>query len=89
MDLSFFSSFMFVNQAAFILGALVALVLRVILAFAVFLDARRQVDQQRGLFLCGPGIWSFGVFVTGLIGVAIYWAIHHSTLRPRSNDTTE
>jgi len=72
----------------FILWAL-TIFLHVILALATYRDAKSQYDLQRGLFLVGPGVWGFAVLLTGLIGVTIYWAIHHSTLRPPSNDSTE
>jgi len=88
--ISFLQPFLLGYQTALILATVVALILRIILAFAVYLNARRQIIQKRGLFLCGPAIWGFAVLVTGLVGVAIYWAIHHSTLRPgRAADSTE
>jgi len=68
---------------------LLTIFVNVILAFAVYLNARRQRKAKRGLFLVGPFIRGLVVLVTSLLGVVAYWLIHHSTLRPRSNDSTE
>ena len=86
MDMSMMFFAQWIPNAIFMM---VVFVLRIILAVAVYQDAERQTASRRGLFLFGPGIWSFAVLVSGLLGVAAYWAIHHSTLRPPSNDSTE
>ena len=58
-------------------------ILHLALSSAVFSDARRlQANLGRGTFLVGPGMWWLATLLGGLATVAIYWAIHHSRLRP-------
>jgi len=59
-------------------------ILQLILASAVFTDAQslRTTTGRRGTFLVGPRVWWLATLLWGLVAVAIYWAIHHSTLRP-------
>lgn len=56
-------------------------IVHVIMALAVNGDAKRLVSSRGGLFLFGPFLWGWIVFIFGLAGFALYWAIHHSTLR--------
>lgn len=57
------------------------LVVHIIMALAVNEDAKRLIADHTGLFLFGPLFWGIIVFVFGLAGLAVYWAIHHSSLR--------
>ena len=77
-----------ITLAASAIFVLCMFILHVILAAAVVRDAEVQIDK-RGVFLLGPAAWGFAVFLTGLLGFVAYWAIHHSTLRPPSDDSTE
>jgi hypothetical protein len=56
-------------------------IVHVIMALAVNGDAKRLVSDRGGLFLFGPCLWGWIVFLFGIAGLALYWAIHHSTLR--------
>jgi len=71
------------NVILMVLGA----ILHVTLAMAVYPDAQSLAlpDGRRGTFLVGPEIWAVGVLLGGLAAAAIYWVIHHSTLRPVIN----
>ncbi len=35
-----------------------------------------KVGRGRGTFLVGPITWALAVFITGIVGMGIYWAIH-------------
>lgn len=59
----------------------VVFIVHVIMALVVNGDAKRLRSSRGGLFLFGPFLWGWVVFIFGLAGFAIYWAIHHSTLR--------
>jgi len=83
MDMSLF----FAQFALTTILMMVVFILNIILAVAVYLDAERQIARQRPLFFFGSGFWTIVVLVTGLLGLAVYWAMHHSTLRPPSNDS--
>ncbi len=68
---------------------LVCLIVHICLALAVWHDSRKMVQvHRRGTFLVGGGIWALATLlgvvavVGGVVVVGIYWAIHHSTLRP-------
>jgi hypothetical protein len=58
-------------------------ILHLAFSSAVFSDARHlRANFGRGTFLVGPGMWWLATLLGGLVAVAIYWAIHHSRLRP-------
>ena len=59
-------------------------VIHAIMALAVNGDAKRLVSNRGGLFLFGPFLWGWIVFIFGLAGFAVYWAVHHSSLRATS-----
>ena len=61
--------------------AIVIFILHIILASGVKMDADAQIANNHRLFIFSPSIWGLIVLLTGLLGVALYWAIHHSTLR--------
>ncbi|WP_411827912.1 hypothetical protein [Luteolibacter sp. AS25] len=61
--------------------ALFIFAIHVIMALAVNWDAKRLVSIRAGLFLFSPFLWGCVVLVFGMAGLAVYWAIHHSTLR--------
>lgn len=62
-------------------AALAAFVLNIIMALAVNGDAKRLQRSRGGLFLFGPTVWGWIVFVFSIAGLATYWALHHSSLR--------
>ena len=43
--------------------------------------AKKLAARGGGLFLVGPFLWGWIVFIFGIAGLALYWAIHHSSLR--------
>ncbi len=64
-----------------IVYAIFVFLVHVILALAVNKDAKHLRLSGSGLFLVGPFLWGWIVFIFGIAGIALYWAIHHSTLR--------
>ena len=56
--------------------------IHILFSVAVFLDARRQ-DQYipTGSIFVKPMIWSLATLIGGIFIAAIYWLMHHSTLR--------
>lgn len=69
---------------AWVIGAwLVTAVVHVGFAFAVLADTgMMQRNQRREPFLVGGVIWALATLLGGVFVAAIYWLIHHSTLRP-------
>jgi hypothetical protein len=65
---------------ALLLGAL-ALALNVLLAIAVHRDAARLDREGRPTWFVDKSWWAVAVFLFSLPGAAIYWAMHHSSLR--------
>lgn len=61
-------------------------VMNVIMALAVNGEAKRELLRGRGLFLFGPMGWGWIVLVFSIGGLALYWAIHHSSLRQRGDE---
>ena len=62
-------------------------IVHVIMALAVNGDAKQLVTNRGGTFLFGSFLWGWIVFIFGLAGLALYWAIHHSTLRSNTPPT--
>ena len=63
------------------LVALAMLILNVVMGLAVNGDAKRLLAARGGLYLFGPFVWGLIAFVFSLAGFALYWAVHHSSLR--------
>lgn len=66
-----------------VIGVL-SLILNCILAYAVNQDAQRLCRMPSHLFLVGPIIWSLLTLVSGVVGLAIYWLVHYSSLASSS-----
>ena len=60
--------------------AVLSLVVHVAFALAVYNDA----GKHRTL-LVGPVIWTLATLLGGVFAAAVYWAMHHSTLRVRTD----
>jgi hypothetical protein len=53
-------------------------------ALAVLSDAELLWKHlRRRTFFVGGGFWTFATLVGGIFVVALYWLIHHFTLRPQ------
>ena len=72
-----------------VIMGIIVLILKIIFGFAVKDDGEKLVSKGDSLFLFGPSLWGVIVFVFGLAGLALYWAIHHSSLKvaTSSNDS--
>lgn len=76
-------TFNFTEASAFSaigIGAIISIIFQLIIALEVNVDAKR-LQKGGGLFLFGPAMWGWIVFVFGIAGLAFYWACHHSSLR--------
>lgn len=62
-----------------VLGAIAA---HATMAQAVYLDGVHQQELGRPVWFFGPLGWSWIVLLYGLLGLLVYWLLHHSTLRP-------
>jgi hypothetical protein len=68
---------------------IVVFILHVIMAIAVNTDARRLEYARVGVFMFVPLLWGWIVFIFGIAGLALYWTIHHSTLKPSASANTQ
>jgi hypothetical protein len=63
------------------------IVIHIACALAVFHDAMKLGTRTRAnptptsTVLVGALVWSGGTLLLGLVGLALYWLVHHSTLR--------
>lgn len=80
--LSIFSGSMveIVTFPALLFFALTALV-HIIFANAVGNDADNFIRNGQPTQLVGPRAWALAILLGGVFVAAIYWLIHHSTLR--------
>jgi hypothetical protein len=62
-------------------AAVVVPLLHVFLAVGVLSDTRQLASRGRRTELVPGVIWTVAVLVTGVLGLALYWLVHHSTLR--------
>ncbi|MDR3403449.1 MAG: hypothetical protein P4L99_13210 [Chthoniobacter sp.] len=59
-------------------------VVHISFSLAVWNDSRRLSHYLgRRPFFVGRGIWGLATLLGGVFVAAIYWLIHHSTLRPQ------
>lgn len=79
---SSFGVFLFTVYAVFIA------VVHLLITWAVFRDARRLLAAGSGTFLIGPFLWGAVTLITGIAGFALYWVVHHSTLRRETSPVT-
>ncbi|HSI61533.1 MAG TPA: hypothetical protein VLE43_00405 [Candidatus Saccharimonadia bacterium] len=65
-------------------------VVHICFALAVWVDAGQMEQQQRRTtFLVGGGLWALATLLGGVFVAGIYWAVHHSTLRPQQPPAAE
>jgi hypothetical protein len=72
------------NQLRTLLYYLTAIcvpLVHLLFAFAVWRDARRWVRRGGRTVLVAGWVWALATLPFGLLAVALYWALHHSTLR--------
>lgn len=62
--------------------------LHFMLALAALRDAALLHQYRRRLAFFGPVGWGFVTLLTGLLGLGVYWMIHHSTLQPENQAGT-
>lgn len=67
-----------------LLAFLIVGIVNILFAIAIIKDAERLILRGGGLFLVGPGLWSLATLFGGIPVVALYWAVHYSTLRPKT-----
>jgi amino acid transporter len=66
---------------------LITAIIHISLAIGVLEDTERLLkNERRGTFLVGSNTWALATLLGGIITAAIYWAIHHSNLRPTLPD---
>lgn len=65
------------------LPSIFLLALHLWLSVLVWADARVVNDSKGGAFLRVPALWGFIALVTGILGLALYWLVHYSSLRSR------
>ncbi len=66
----------------FLVGLLwtcLVIALHVAILIGISQDAKRR--ESGGLLFFGPNFWGLCGLVFGLLGLAVYWLIHHSSLR--------
>lgn len=66
-----------------IVALICVVIIHIAFAMAVLGDSYHMHRyQHRGTFLVGGTMWALATLFGGVITAGIYWAIHHSTLRP-------
>jgi hypothetical protein len=80
----------FATYGAFSVALIVALaILSLIFASAVWRDAQRLQNRGKRVFLVGPFWWFLLTFFFTIPTVALYWAVHHSTLSTSLDDAAD
>jgi len=74
------------TSAFAVLGVLLVVISNMVLASATANDVDRMHEDGRETRFMGATGWAFVVLVTGLLGIAFYWVVHHSNLRDPASD---
>jgi hypothetical protein len=61
------------------------IILNLIFAVAIFIDARRLRQTNCPTRFVPPVLWALTALGAGLLGVALYWMIHYSTLKRKDS----
>jgi len=61
--------------SALVLGANIAF------AWGVWTDADKRAGRAERVWFAVPLVWALATLVTGMLGAAVYWLIHYSSLR--------
>ncbi|MFN0006859.1 MAG: hypothetical protein ACKVXR_03040 [Planctomycetota bacterium] len=61
--------------------ATLAFLVHVAFAIAVYRDAEQVQRPRARLMFVNPFTWALTALISSVAGVALYWALHHSTLR--------
>jgi hypothetical protein len=64
-----------------VIYAVIAILIHVLFAIAVFQDATRLAQRQLPPVFVGPGVWGLATLLGGVFVAVAYWIVHHSTLR--------
>lgn len=81
-----FQATSFIGAAAVWIGVLLTLLLHILLAKAVADDCVHLTDNGRQPMLINAFVWLLAVLLSGLIGFALFWLMHYSSLRDASQD---
>ena len=79
-----FSGGLFVALA--VIWAVLAFLVNLAFAMAVYRDAEHVQRPKGALLFVNPFTWALTALISSVAGVALYWALHHSTLRKPVND---
>lgn len=69
--------------------AIGACFVHIIFALAVLSDAVTIQDRGQKMVFVSGKMWALAVLFGGVFVVAVYWAIHHSTLCPRPSSKSD
>ena len=64
-----------------IFGAVCVFFIDVIFAVGITRDGDRIREKGGDTLFVGPTMWGIGVLVGSFLVVALYWLVHHSSLR--------
>lgn len=65
----------------YLLFFLLLFALNVLFAQGILNDAVAQRTTGKRVFFVAPEVWGLATVMGGLVVVALYWVLHHSTLR--------
>ncbi len=76
-----FPVFALLAFAMTVIAGAALLLSNVIFAIGVMRDGDRIRERGADTQFVGPAMWALGVLVGSFAVVALYWVVHHSTLR--------
>jgi uncharacterized membrane protein YadS len=66
--------------------AMAAFLVNVMFAIGITRDGDRIREKGGETMFVGPNGWALGVLVGSFLVVALYWLVHHSSLRVRADE---
>jgi len=61
--------------SALVVGAHIAF------AWGIWTDADERAGRAEQIWFAAPLVWAVATLATGMLGAAVYWLIHYSSLR--------
>jgi hypothetical protein len=72
----------YLHYVEIIIGGFIVFI-QIIIALAVFSDAKRLFTERKPVVFLSPSFWGLAALAGGIVTLIAYWLFHYSTLRSK------